>query len=101
MSTELTALPEKTFCEALDQLDTWWGNLRQRNIAMPRVPAENDTEDEANDSKVPSTQMAEHANGSAEEEYDAVVHTVSLSTSSQEKKTVATRKPSNKSTKTM
>ncbi|GMF50675.1 unnamed protein product [Phytophthora fragariaefolia] len=50
------------FCEALDQLETWWGNLRQRNIAMPPIPAGNDTEDEANDSQVPSTQLAEHAN---------------------------------------
>ncbi|GMF59497.1 unnamed protein product [Phytophthora fragariaefolia] len=87
------------FCEALDQLETWWGKLRQRSIAMPPVPAGNNTEDEANDSQAPSTQLAEHASVSAEEEKDAVVHTASLASSSQ-KKPVATRKPSNKSTET-
>ncbi|GMF48917.1 unnamed protein product [Phytophthora fragariaefolia] len=72
--TELTDLPEKMFREALDKLEAWWGNLRQRDIAMPPVPAGNATEDEANDSQVPSTRLAEHANGNAEEEKDAVVH---------------------------
>ncbi|GMF23911.1 unnamed protein product [Phytophthora fragariaefolia] len=99
ISTELTDLPEKMLCEALDQLETWWGNLRQRSIAMPPVPAGNDTEDEANDSQVPSTQLTEYASGSAEKENDAVVQTASLASSSQ-KTPVATRKPPNKSTKT-
>ncbi|KAG7384311.1 hypothetical protein PHYPSEUDO_002776 [Phytophthora pseudosyringae] len=66
ITAELTDLPDRKFQAALDDLDTWFGRLRQGDVTLERRAD--------SDGEVPATQIAFPSGGEDKEEKDDHVH---------------------------
>ncbi|KAE9061638.1 hypothetical protein PF010_g29743, partial [Phytophthora fragariae] len=72
ISTELTDFPDAKFKTAMQNLETWWNNLRQGSLSLPVPPSQGES-----DAELAPTQLAA-ATLVDEEEKDEHVHADSI-----------------------
>ncbi|KAG7379836.1 hypothetical protein PHYPSEUDO_008083 [Phytophthora pseudosyringae] len=68
ISSKLTDFPDAKFEAAMDNLETWWNNLRQGNLSLPVQPSQSGSA-----SEIASTQLAATTEGD-EVQKDEQVH---------------------------